>query len=211
MKLKRKIDHIVYCVPNLEEGIDHFEHLLGIRPVIGGRHLSHGTQNALLNLGNSIYFEILSVDDSNLEFNKERWMGIDLLQGPKITRWSLKSEDLNSDSQILKQKSNKLGQIIEGKRHTQNGGQLMWGMVEPLSAPEVDILPFMTDWSNSEVHPADTLEEGCFLESVTLFHPMPEEVMPVFDSLGIDVEIRQGNEERIEIEVSSPKGVTFIS
>ena len=72
MKIGREIDHIVYCVPDLENGIDYIEELLGIRPVFGGRHLSNGTKNALLNLGDNCYLEILAVDDESIVLDSFR-------------------------------------------------------------------------------------------------------------------------------------------
>ena len=116
--LNRQIDHIVYCTTDLEAAVDYFETLFGIRPSIGGTHPSKGTKNALLNLGNQCYLEILAIDEKNVTFSGTRWMGIDLLQGPKITRWSLKSEDLKEDSGILKKYSSNLSYISEGSRMT---------------------------------------------------------------------------------------------
>lgn len=159
----RECDHIVYCVPNLDEAVDYFEDLLGVRPTIGGSHLDHGTKNALINLGNKCYFEILAVDENNKEFAGDRWMGIDLIHKPKITRWSIKSDNLESDSNILGYHSSALGKIDGGSRITANGKLLSWNMVLPTSSPEVDLLPFMTDWSQSEMHPTDSLIDKCTL------------------------------------------------
>jgi len=47
---KRKLDHIVYCVPDLEEAIDFFNQKLGVTPLVGGRHLLQGTKNALIKI-----------------------------------------------------------------------------------------------------------------------------------------------------------------
>ena len=43
-----KLDHIVYAVPDLDEGIRNIHEKLGVMPVYGGRHLLEGTHNALL-------------------------------------------------------------------------------------------------------------------------------------------------------------------
>lgn len=112
----RKIDHIVYCVPDLEQAIDYFKNKLGITPVIGGRHLLRGTKNALLNLGDQCYLELLSIDYENKNIPPPRWMGIDLINEPKITRWAVQSEDVNSDQEILTQYSPDLGIVSEGQR-----------------------------------------------------------------------------------------------
>ena len=209
--MNRVVDHIVFCVADLDEAIDHIKSLLGIRPVFGGYHKNKGTKNALLNLGNKCYLELLAIDDTNTDFKGDRWMGIDMLDGPKITRWSLKSNDLEKDSDILSQKSQNLSQIIEGSRETSSGKLLSWSMIAPYHSPEIEVLPFMTDWSKSDIHPADSLEEGCKLNKVYLFHPKPEEVMPFLSQLGVDIVVKEGDEMKIEIEIMSPNGVTFLS
>ena len=208
--MKRRIDHIVYCVPDLETAIDHFENLLGILPSIGGAHPTRGTKNALLNLGNQCYLEILAIDEKNVSFSGKRWMGIDLLRGSKITRWSLKSEDLKKDSEILKRYSSDLSQISGGSRMTGNGNLLSWEMIVPAPSPEVELMPFLTDWSNWKAHPTDSLLEGCYLEKVILYHPRPHDVEPYLSELGVDIVICQDLEIRIEVVIKSPTGVHCI-
>jgi len=102
MMHNRKIDHIVFAVPNLEAAMNEFEELTGIRPAFGGYHTTQGTKNAVVNLGNDCYLEILAADNDNTQIAPPRWMGIDLIESPQITRWSLKSKDLQSDSAVLK-------------------------------------------------------------------------------------------------------------
>jgi len=63
--MTKKTDHIVYAVTNLEAAIDEFEKLSGLRPVFGGYHTTKGTKNALVNLGNECYLEILAIDEGN--------------------------------------------------------------------------------------------------------------------------------------------------
>jgi len=102
MKYKRrKIDHIVYSVVDLEAAIDDIENQLGVRPSIGGRHLSKGTKNAILNLNKACYLEILAIDEENKEVKAPRWMGVDLIKKDCITRWALKSNHLLEDQKIL--------------------------------------------------------------------------------------------------------------
>lgn len=208
--MNRKIDHIVYCVSDLDKAIDNLKNLLGIRPVIGGSHLTKGTKNALLNLGNKCYLEILAIDSNNVDFEGQRWMGIDLIDGPKITRWSLKSENLKKDSEILGQISKELGKIDGGSRMTADGRLLSWQMILPTSSPEIELLPFMTDWSQSSAHPTDTLEQGCSLQHIELYHPNPTELQSTLSNLDVDLKIEKAKDIRISIDVISPKGIKKI-
>lgn len=114
----------MYCIHDLETGCDYFEELLGVRPVFGGYHHMQGTKNALLNLGDGCYLELLAIDESNKDIKAPRWMGIDLLSAPKLTRWAVKSEDLESDSEILQTANREMGMIIKGARKAVDGSDL---------------------------------------------------------------------------------------
>jgi len=203
----REIDHIVYCVPDLEEGVNYISNLFGVKPVIGGAHLTKGTKNALLNLGNKCYLEILAIDHDNVDFKGLRWMGIDLIREPKITRWSLKSNTLKSDSKILSLHSPELGIIDSGSRKTMDGLLLSWEMILPASAPEVELLPFMTDWSESEMHPTDKLEQGCVFNSIELYHLNPKIVQSMLYDLRVKNIVQSDSEVTIAVNIQSPKGM----
>ena len=209
--MSREIDHVVYCVPDLNEGVEYIENLFGVKPVIGGAHLTKGTKNALLNLGNTCYLEILAIDHDNVDFMGSRWMGIDMIQEPKITRWSLKSNRLQSDSKILSQYSPDLGIIDNGSRKTMDGLLLSWEMILPASTPEVELLPFMTDWSESEMHPTDSLAQRCFLQNIELYHPDPSMYQPVLSDLAIDIDIKKSDLPGIAINVNTPSGPKRLS
>ena len=207
---QRMIDHIVYCVPNLEEGISYIEELFGAMPSIGGRHLSKGTKNALLNLGNGCYLEILAVDEDNLDFKGKRWMGIDSIHRPQIMRWALKSDNIDIDSDVLTNYSAKHGMKEGGSRQTTDGRVLKWQMTLPTAEAEVDVIPFITDWSKSKSHPTDTLDEYCHLRTIELFHPSPTKMQSTLSALEVNINIKQGDKEKIVIHVSTPNGLKIL-
>ncbi|MEM9548936.1 MAG: VOC family protein [Bacteroidota bacterium] len=207
---RRKIDHIVYCVPNLEEGMSYIEDLFGVAPIIGGKHLSKGTMNALLNLGDACYLEILAVDKDNKDFEGIRWMGIDSIHTPQIMRWALKSGNIDADHGTLSKYSAAHGIIEGGSRQTTDGRLLNWQMTLPTTAAEVDVLPFITDWSKSASHPTVTLDEHCYLRAIELFHPSPSQVQSILRDLDVNLNIRQGDKEQIVIHVDTPKGLKIL-
>lgn len=207
MSTKRKIDHIVYCVPNLPQAIDDLEEQLGVRPAFGGYHTTKGTKNALLNLGEGIYLEILAPDEDNTEVKGPRWMGIDFLKEAGVTRWALKSEDLKQDSAVLKRYKPKHGEISGGTRKTTSGKLLTWEMILPLAEPAVDLAPFMVDWRKSELHPTDNLALECELLSVEFTDPAPDSVANLFKDLGGKWTVKKGVKSAIRIKIKCPRGV----
>ena len=206
MLQNRPIDHIVYAVPNLEKAMDDFEKLTGIRPIFGGYHTTQGTKNAIVNLGNQAYLEILAVDDENTKISAPRWMGIDFIKLAKITRWALKSTDLLHDSTVLKNYHSEMGGIQGGKRKMTNGQSLKWEMIMPLSYPMVELAPFFVDWQHSEAHPTDAMPDQCQLLGLHFTHPNPEELMQQLSQLNLDWTISSSKNVSIKMDIQTPKG-----
>ncbi|MEM6318132.1 MAG: VOC family protein [Bacteroidota bacterium] len=206
----RAIDHIVLGVPNLEEGVHWLKNLTGVTATFGGYHTTKGTKNALVNIGHQCYLEILATDVENRHIEAPRWMGVDLIQSPTVTRWSLKSTDLAKDSKILNAYQSYLGTIEGGQRKTTNGQVLAWEMIVPLAKPAVDILPFMTDWQQSDSHPTDSLPVQGELVSLNLAHPTPDTLQPVFDKLNVDLVIERAAVPTIHLVLETAKGRVVI-
>ncbi|MGH1437721.1 MAG: VOC family protein [Lewinella sp.] len=208
--MPRTIDHIVYAVFDLDRAIADFTEQLGIAPVFGGRHEGRGTKNALLNLGNGCYLEIIAIDEWNTTVNPPRWMGLDVLEKPQITRWCLKSEDLAQDQSVLKTYDPAMGAQWNGQRTTASGEQLAWEMLLPLPEPEVEIVPFMVDWGASAFHPTERLEPSCVWQEIVLLHPHPKSFQKVFKELDINVIVQQAEDVAIKLSITSPNGSVII-
>jgi hypothetical protein len=203
----RTPDHIVYTVPNLESALADLEARLGVKPLIGGRHDTQGTKNALINLNDGAYLEILAADDDNKNIPPPRWMGVDVLTRPRITRWALKSDDLLTDGKVLRGHSSTLGHTKAGSRQRPDGSMLRWELILPTSIPEVDIIPFMVDWGQSDIHPHDAMPDmGCSIVALQLRHPEPERIQSVLQELGMNTSIIQGKEPDIKLVLRCPTG-----
>lgn len=204
------IDHIVYCTNAFEETCQYLEKLMGITIAFGGHHESQGTKNAIFHLGGKCYFEILGIDENNKKISPPRWMGIDYLRAPKITRWAISTESLEKDCETLKSYSAKMGEIKKGQRKMKDGNLLEWRMALPLAEPEVEAMPFIIDWSASSHHPTDNLRQECELISMDISHPNPKIILPIFEQLTLNLEIKESEKVEIFARIKTPNGIIKI-
>ncbi len=205
------IDHIVYTVFDLDEAMTWFEQKLGVRPIFGGYHESFGTKNALINLNDGMYLELLAADPQNTEVTTPRWMGVDLLRKNQITRWAIKSKDLQVTSPILKKYNAAMGKIQEGSRNLTDGNRLKWQLTVPLAAPEIEHVPFAIDWSTSDKHPTEMLPPmNCHLVNFYGTHSANEKINDVLQELQCDFQIKKGAESSLKLVIDCPNGIIEI-
>ena len=77
----------------------------------------------------------------------------------------------------------------------------------PLPSPEVDIIPFITDWSESEAHPTDSMDHECKLLELRLNHPIPTEAQNLFDQMFIEFKINKSTNATIKAIIQCPNGI----
>jgi len=200
------IDHIVYTVPELQAGIKLIHEKLGVEPIYGGKHNQEGTHNALVKLGKGCYLEIIAPDPENNDIDPPRWMGVDLIKQPCITRWAVKSSDIQSDIKHISALNNDLGRSKEGQRVTSSQSLLKWQLSVPLAKPLVEPIPFLIDWKDSD-HPSDHLEDTCRIESFELFYQKPEKLSKILFQLGIEQKVTTSTKSAIHLTVQCPNGI----
>ncbi len=84
------LDHLLWGVPDLDQGIRAFAEHSGVHAAIGGRHSGAGTHNALLDLEDDRYLEIIAPDPS-----QDRLSGFGLLlsdlSAPGLVTWAART------------------------------------------------------------------------------------------------------------------------
>jgi len=58
----RRVDHLVYAVPDLDAAVSDLERRLGVRAAPGGQHPGRGTSNALIAPGPDSYLALPAPD-----------------------------------------------------------------------------------------------------------------------------------------------------
>ncbi len=204
------VDHLVYAVPNLKKAVTELKKRLGVAPVMGGQHRSRGTHNALVHLGKGCYLEVIAPDPDNDTFSGQRWMGLDLISKPRITRWAVKSNNLNRDRAYLATVDPRLGDLKGGSRKKPDGSKLIWKASVTLPDPEVEVLPFVIDWKGVE-HPTSSLPQTCNLVELRGTHPTPFLIETAIHSLNIDMKLGVADETSLTAVIETPNGIVELT
>lgn len=224
--MKGAIDHLMWACSDLESGIDAIESMTGMAATPGGPHPGFGTRNALLDLGNFTYLEIIAPDpEQSLEGNLGREFAA--LDTPYLRTWAIRVEDLMASRDILQS----LGFDTRGpsamSRALPGGELISWellflsrrdvaGAQRNVAGAERNVtgarrefagaaLPFFIDWKDSP-HPCTSLEPGCELSGLRIATAQTEAIERLLAAFELDVEVVVGTDDRLEGLLSTPRG-----
>ena len=171
-----ELDHLVYATPDVDATIADLEAKLGVRAVIGGRHVGRGTRNALIGLSEFSYLEIIGPDATQRDVPRPLWFGIESLAAPRLVTWAIQLGDVERVMGDSARAGVVLGKISHGSRETTTGETLRWRLTDPDVMVDNGLVPFLIDWGTSR-HPATTAPRGVSLRAMRGEHPDPERVM----------------------------------
>ncbi|MFP6805586.1 MAG: VOC family protein [Pseudomonadales bacterium] len=198
-----KLDHVMYAVSDLQDGISEVEKLTGVKATFGGSHEGQGTCNALLSFANSQYLEIIAPDK---EQELAETTGQELLdrQFSGIRRWAVATDSFDTVKPVLDEYSYGY-HIIDMTRTRPDGLKLAWQILFVRDHPFRDFMPFFINWLDSP-HPADDSPAGCTLNNYAVQLVNDSEVFSaLMKSLDIDVEVIEGPDGMRAI-IDSPNG-----
>jgi len=182
------IDHLVYATSDLARGIEEIEQLTGVTPTLGGQHIGRGTRNALIDLGNDVYLEIVAPDPDQPPPSSERWFGVDQVTGSRIATWVVKGRDLSTFRERAVRNGVPLGEVRAGGRQRPDGVKLSWQVTEPVPLIADGVIPFFIDWGASP-HPSRSAAHGATLVDLHLEHPDVSGVERMLRTLDVDVPV----------------------
>ena len=200
-----ELDHLVYATPDLERTVDALEASLGVRAVEGGRHTGEGTRNALLGLGPSSYLEILGPDPGQPAPCRPLWFGLEGLTDPRLTRFAMRTGDLETIEERARAAGARLGPVEDGQRRRADGSLLAWRFTDPHVTTADGIVPFFIDWGAS-AHPARSAPTGVSLLALRAEHPYPAGVVSMLRALRIDLPVTRGDRPALIAVLEGAKG-----
>ncbi len=199
------VDHLVYATPDLAQGVDELEQLLGIRATPGGQHPGLGTRNALIALGPDSYIEIVAPDPGQPAPSTPRWFGIDELEHSILVTWAAKGTDLEELRETAVQNGIPLGAVTRGGRRRPDGVELSWQLTDPCASVADGIVPFFIDWGLSQ-HPAQSAAKGATLVSLRAEHPDSNSVQQMVRQLGLPLAVGAAARAALVATIDCPRG-----
>ena len=206
-----KLDHITVIAPSLAEGVSHVRTCLDLDVPFGQRHAYMGTHNHLLQLGDTVYLEIVALDPEADGPGRPRWFGLDdqnkvrsdWEEGRRLRGWVARTDAIEI--------------IIAG-----HGG--IFGEKVPLPAvnPSFDFAiphdgslpldgaaPSIIDRRGKPRSMATMADLGARLRSFTLEHPDPAAVEALYGAMVVDRPpvIVRGSRLRYRAQIETPAGL----
>jgi Glyoxalase-like domain len=198
------IDHLVYGVPDLTQGIAFVEGKTGVCARFGGQHPGRGTHNALLSLGGRRYLEIIAIDPEQAGTPGLLFPELQTLAQPRLIAWAVAVHSLAEVAKRAKAAHIETEGPLQGARAQADGSLLAWKTLRVI-APSLVGLPFFIEWG-SAAHPSATSPRGCSLASFRIEHTAAEALTSALSSLSVDVPVSPASQVRLTAQLRSPKG-----
>jgi len=202
------LDHLIVGADSLARAVPELERFLGVSLSGGGKHVTMGTHNKLLRLGNDAYLEVLAIDPEGTRPERPRWVGLDepetrarLAEGPRLLHWSARVDTTKPPELPLD-----IGPFERFQR-----GDFAWELtVRGDGRLAADgLAPSLIHWEGS--HPVERLPDvGVTLETLELEHPRAGEVQRQLDALGLSIRCSEAAVPRVTAHLRTPAGTRTI-
>jgi hypothetical protein len=206
-----QLDHLSIVAPSLADGVVHVRACLDIDVPYGRVHPDMGTHNHLLRLGDDVYLEIIAVNPSVARPARPRWFGLDDVnavqtawdRGFRLRGWVARTADI--DAVLPKHEQ------ILGRKTRLSGGQSYYFFSLPPdgSLPHGGVAPSVIDRGGRPPSIAAMADLDAQLRAVIIEHPNPDDVMALYEKLGIEnpPRVQKGDQFRYRAEIQTPRGL----
>lgn len=202
--MKTVVDHLMWGVADLDEGIAEAGRLLGVTPVPGGVHTGLGTRNALVGLADGKYLEIIAPDPAQRLAGTFGAVLADLSH-PALLTWALASRDLPGIAAGLAAAGVETRGPVRTRRTTPAGELLEWDLLFSRSHVFGALLPFFIDWLDCR-HPAETLVSGGSLEALAIATPHAGQLRALLGEIDVPLVIVESDEPTLHATIETVHG-----
>jgi hypothetical protein len=198
-----RIDHLIFAVPELDDGVAELEARFGVRAEGGGQHIGQGTHNKLLALGPTTYLEIIALDPAQPEPSGPRPYGVDGVVRSGLVGSAVARDDIDPAVDQARAAGFDPGDVIDARRRTADGTTLTWRVTS--SARTAGVIPFLIGWGDAP-HPAASAPVGLRLESLYIEHPHPDSITRALRILGTTAPVIRADRTALVAHIIGPTG-----
>jgi len=206
-----KLDHLTVIAPTLRQGVDHVEECLGIAVPFGTRHEYMGTHNHRLQLGGSVYLEIVALDPDGTAPGRSRWFGLDdreriaadWSKGRRLRGWVANTDAIDP---LLAAYGAIFGEKVPLPTREPS---FAFAIPADGSLPLDGAAPSIIDHCGDPTSMADIPDLGAHLRRFTLQHPEPAAIKTLYGEIGIEnpPAIIRSPDVRYSALIETPTGV----
>lgn len=204
--MQTSIDHFMYAVPDLEQGVAWAARTFDAVPVYGGEHIGLGTRAAFLSLG-ATYLEIIAPDPGQT-LRKNFGGQLSKLQQGGLVTWIARG-DLLPIANILQVFDISTAGPSRTQRRLDNDALLEWDLLFARGHGFGSRLPFFIDWLQSP-HPATQNPLGGRFDTITLTTPEPQLLRKILGALNLDIRVTRGT-PGIQLTVICARGEVLLT
>jgi hypothetical protein len=209
------LDHLSVIAPSLAEGVSHVRECLDLDIPFGQRHDYMGTYNHLLQLGNSVYLEIVAVDPEGRRPGRARWFGLDDVgtvraawdEGRRLRGWVARADDIAA---VLSGR-----EAIFGKQVALpfDNPSFDFSLQDDGSLPLGGAAPSIIDRRGKPRSMATMPDLGARLASFALEHPDSASVANLYRQLNVDrpPTIATGPSLRYQAKIETAAGLKVLT
>jgi hypothetical protein len=183
-----KLDHLTVIAPTLAEGVSHVRTCLDLDVPFGQRHGYMGTYNHLLQLGDTVYLEIVALDPEADRPGRRRWFGLDdqtkvrtdWEEGRRLRGWVARTDAIDA---IIAGCEGIFGEKVSLPAVNSS---FDFAIPKDGSLPLDGAAPSVIDRRGKPRSMATIADFGARLLSFSLEHPDPDAVSALYRELDID-------------------------
>ncbi|WJH40458.1 VOC family protein [Aliirhizobium terrae] len=210
-----KLDHLTVIAPSLAEGVEHVRNCLDLDVPFGSRHDYMGTHNHRLQLGNSVYLEIVALDPDGTPPGRPRWFGLDDQRkirsdwdaGRRLRGWVANTDHMDAIRQTH-------GAIFGDAVSLPSADPTFtFSIPADGSLPLDGAAPSIIDHRGDASYVASIPDLGARLHAFTLEHPDPEGIEALYRDLAIQQPpaVIAGPELRYRAAIATPSGLKALT
>lgn len=205
-----RLDHLTLIAPDLQEGVNHLRDCLDIDVPFGCRHEYFGTHNHRLQLGNSIYLEVIAIDPNGTTPPRARWFGLDdekLVRkhwddGRRLRGWVASTADINNS---MSKHRTLFGDIV---KLPFDAPEFEFSIPQDGSLPLDGAVPSLIDHKGFPTLMSQIPDLGAHLDAFIIEHPDPATISTILNDLEVISPpiLIEGSNQRMRAVISTPTG-----